>query len=156
MTGRSQVRILPPQQAQSVGKISVSGGASLKLPSRKISNKLIFNDYLDPGRGASTPKLAISRQNAVPGADFGTTKEPEGKEKMPRTGGRMLAEMRYGLRCLQRFYKYRTAPFRSFCCLWRRPAFPSSRSFLHSAYNGFIRSAASTLQVQRWSSAWRM
>ena len=39
-------------------------------------------------------------------------KEPEGKERMPRTArcGGTLAEMRYGLRCLQNFYKYRTAP----------------------------------------------
>ena len=50
--------------------------------------------------------------NAALSADFGAIKEPEGEERMLRTArcGRMLAEMRYSLRCLQNFYKYRTAP----------------------------------------------
>ena len=40
--------------------------------------------------------------NAALSADFGAIKELEGKERIPRTArcGGMLAEMRYGLRCL--------------------------------------------------------
>ena len=50
--------------------------------------------------------------NAALSVNFSAIKKLEGKKRMLQTAryGRMLAEMRCGLRYLQKFYKYRTAP----------------------------------------------
>ena len=58
-------------------------GTSLKWPNRKICNLLIFNNYSSTGCDASRTKSAISRQNAVPGADFDAIRGQRTKKNAP-------------------------------------------------------------------------